>query len=72
MNNLSHRKSLLNFQKKTYWAASASSSGTILFLLTEPRRAMFGETAGAVIRSSVMINYCQNFDNVFDFFIVPQ
>ena len=61
--NFSLRKSLLNFQKKTYWAASASSSGTMLFLLTEPRRAIFGETAGAVIRSSVKVNYCQNIDN---------
>ena len=50
------------FFKKTYWAARASSSGTILFLLTEPRLAIFGEIAGAVIRSSVKINYYQNLD----------
>ena len=49
-------------KKTTYWAASASSSGTMLFLLTEPRRAIFGEIAGAVISSSVKINYCQNID----------
>ena len=58
-----HRRSLLNL-KKTYWASSASSSGTMLPLLTEPRRAIFGGSAGALIRSSVNIDYCQNMDNI--------
>ena len=57
-------------KKTTYWAASASSSGTMLFLLTEPRRAIFGEIAGAVISSSVKIDYCQNIDNFVILIIV--
>ena len=53
--------------KKTYCVSSASSSGTMLPLLTEPRRDIFGVTAGAVIRSSVKINHCQNIDIILSF-----